>query len=760
MVLCLLPAIGVCQKTVQVISSDRSEFREEWGVERIYHPVFLHEGSTLSADSADYDDQAGFFDAKGNVVITQPNGTIVYSDKLHYIKATRIAILTNNVRMVDKQSVLTTNHLTYNLNSKIGTYTGGGRIVNTTDTLTSKNGYYFENSQDAYFRYNVVVRTPNTQIYTDTLRYNSYQKLAYFYGPTNIKGNNEGNLYTESGTYQTETDYARFGKNNLYTEGSKFLTGDSLYYDGKAGRGRAVRHVEFVDTAEKMIMKGELGLYRQEDESITMTQNAYLTIVTNADSTMRDSVENDSMPGDSIRPIEVESKADSAFMSADTLFSKVLLLKDYSPIALNLRRDGGEIEDEDEISDLNGDGRIEEGDPIDDLASTDRVLGQTLLGADTVQAAASDPTAADPLRAISDSLSVGLDSLQLEKNLSGKDSIAQLAPMASVVQDTLKKQVDSLTALVKAVKIPSKVTVDIAKKQKDTASTSLRADIGMQLRADSILMIQAVIPKEGDADSTLAVARLAAANRTPQAQDSVRAVSDTAKTRIVMAYHNMRIYKSDLQARADSAFYGYADSVIRCYGSPMIWAQGSQLSADTIYLQLKNQQLDNMLLQRNAFIINTEGDSVKFNQIKGRKISGFFKDNKLQVMYIDGNAQSNYYDIEKNNVKSMISSLSSRKKVLLENNEVSEIVDIRKAESTYYPLSLIPEEKEILPGFIWKPENRPQSKEDVILGIQHRATSDAMNDERETKTDKANAASTLTPAKLDNTGVQENPKKP
>jgi hypothetical protein len=45
--------------------------------------------------------------------------------------------------MVDKDATLTTNYLTYNTATRIGTYTGGGKLVNKDNVLTSKNGYYF-----------------------------------------------------------------------------------------------------------------------------------------------------------------------------------------------------------------------------------------------------------------------------------------------------------------------------------------------------------------------------------------------------------------------------------------------------------------------------------------------------------------------------------------------------------------------------------------------------------------------------------------
>ena len=97
-------------------------------------------------------------------------------------------MLTDNVRMVDKDATLSTNHLVYNTATRIGTYTEGGKLVNKDNTLLSKNGYYFAFTRDSYFRYNVSLTTPDALIKTDTMRYNTGSKIAYFYGPTNIYG--------------------------------------------------------------------------------------------------------------------------------------------------------------------------------------------------------------------------------------------------------------------------------------------------------------------------------------------------------------------------------------------------------------------------------------------------------------------------------------------------------------------------------------------------------------------------------------------
>ena len=194
--------------------------------------------------------------------------------------------------------------------------------------------------------------------------------------------------------------------------------------------------------------------------------------------------------------------------------------------------------------------------------------------------------------------------------------------------------------------------------------------------------------------------------------------ADTVKKRVVMAYHRAKIFKNDLQAKADSMFFSYGDSIMRCYVNPMIWTQGSQLSGDTIYLQLKNKKLDNMLLQHNSFIVNTEeGDSTHFNQVRGKVITGVFEKGKLDRMFVDGNAESIYYVKEDSAYSGMNRMLSSRIKVLFKDSKLNNIISILKPEGNFYPMDKIPADEAILKGFIWKPKERPRSKAEITPAL-------------------------------------------
>ena len=584
---------------------------QKQGFARVIGPVFEHDGSTLAADSADVNFESNVFDAFGHVVITQPSGTVIYSDLLNYNGDTKLAILTNNVRLIDKDAILTTPVLTYNMSTKVGTYNGGGKIVNGRNVLTSKNGYYFESTRDAYFRYNVVLTTPDALIKTDTLRYNANSKIAFFYGPTNIYGQDD-TLYTENGTYNTANDQARFGKKNLYTQGSKSMKGDSLFYDRKAGYGRAIGNITFIDTVEKAELRGGIGLYRKSDESILVTKNPYIVIITESDS----------------------SKVDSIWYTADTLFSKVVYTRDIKPYKK--------------------------------------------------------------------------DDLKSDTELSAPDSLAQVKPPGATgliaAEGTLKSTNPVVQDSSKRVApiVPNKKVLPPPEVKAKTTPASAVPD---SAKSKPAIKPSAAFTKAGAPDTTKSVKSFK--------QDSISL--DTARNRIVIAYRNAKIFKSDLQARADSMYFSYSDSTVRCYFNPILWAQGSQLTGDTIYLQLKNKKLNNMLLQHNSFIVNSEDkDSINFNQIKGKVITGYFRDNKLNQLFVDGNAESVYYVKDDSAYVGLNHQISSRIKINFSDGRLRGINFIRAVQASTKPIDKLTEEDKILKGFIWKPKDRPKSKEEII----------------------------------------------
>ncbi|WP_343524693.1 OstA-like protein [Pedobacter sp.] len=665
--------------------------------------VFQQDNATLACDSAVFYSERNYFEAYRNVHINQLT-TDIYSDQLEYDGNKKQAHLTGNVKMVDPTSVLTTNILDYNTLTKIGTYTSGGKIVNKDVTLTSKNGYYFSQRNVAYFRYDVVVVTPQSVIKSDTMSYNTDDKWTYFYGPTNIKGKDD-NLYTENGQYNTLTEDAFFGKKNLYTQGTRSLKGDSLYYYGKLGVGKAVKNIVFSDTKDKMKMFGDLGYYYKQDQRTLVTRNAYLGIGTE----------------DSIM-VKNKKRPDSLWMGADTLETQMVLQKTLKLIPKISIKADNQVGEDDEDG-----GKKEKGEPkYKPEAEAGQKENRNKRNARNSKADKKKNNKGNSETEEELNLkNKNIDSLKTKLDSLGK-GLPKINPDSLQKGDILKVKADSIVKTLKTDSLQKNITNKTGpaiRKLAKTGADSLQKKIAdkafpavkdfSKAKVDS-LQKKAVI--SGAKDSlTKALGNLkAGALKTDTTKFNP---ADTVQTRIIKAYHGVKIFKTNIQAKTDSLFYTSADSTLRCYNNPIIWSEGSQQVGDTIYVQFKNKKLNNLQAIRNAFLVNTPADSLRFNQIKGRLMTGFFSNGKLKTLYVDGNAESIYYtqDDSTKVYKEMNQTLSSRIKFIFKDKEnaIEDIVYIKGVEGALNPENEIAKDH-ALKGFSWKPSERPKSKKDAI----------------------------------------------
>jgi lipopolysaccharide export system protein LptA len=620
----------------------------------VKNPTFKHDNAILTCDSAVFYNELNYFEAFKNVHINQADTMNIYSDLLNYDGNSKMAHLINNVKMVDPTSVLTTNILDYDMGLRIGKYLEGGKIVNKEVTITSKRGWYFANNNDAWFKQNVDIVTPQVKIKSDSVKYNTVSNWTDFYGQTNIKGKDD-NLYTERGRYNTKTEEALFGLNNLYTQNTKSLKGDSLFYNGKKGYGRAVKNIVFIDTQDKLELRGQLGEYYKEGEKIIVTDHAYVGLAT-ADSVLINNIKT----------------PDSLWIAADTLQAQMILQKNIQLIAT----------------------------PI--------VLADNEIGAETAaekrekEAAKSNTptTTAQPIKQ-STALPEGKE---VDKNLKSNQTDT------TKTIDKPKLKLDSLA------QTPDSTKLSVIKKQTDSAEKTIAPTVNLAKTTKEVKN-NAKTVKKGSETPIKATALKTAI--TPLTKDSLPLnPADTVKTRTIKAHKNVRVFKSNFQAKSDSLFYSAADSTLRWYENPIIWSENSQQTGDTIYVQFKNKKINNLQVLRNGFMVNTEGDSTKFNQVKGKLMTGFFVDGELRNMYVDGNAESIYFTKEKENGKEvykMNQTVSGRIKFSFFEKELDNIKTIKDTEGAYFSDKDIPKEP-ILTGFIWKPELRPTSKADVIKG--------------------------------------------
>ena len=481
-------------KKIELKHANSLEYDEKLGnkVKRLIGNVsFEHEGVLMFCDSSFlYPDNS--LEAFGNVKIKQGDTITMFGDFLKYNGNNKQAEIKKNIRLSDKEMVLTTDYLNYDMNSSVATYTDKGKIISKENTLTSGIGYYNSKSKEFTFKKDVMLQNPQYTMNCDTLKYNTFSKIAYFEGPTTIHSN-ENLIYCENGFYDTDKDLSEFGKNSYIITKEQKLKGDRIYYDRKNGTGRAVKNVEITDTVQNITITGDYAVHFDFVDKSVVTGNA-------------------------------------------------LFMQRYD-------------------------------------------------------------------------------------------------------KDTLFLHADTLKAI---------------EKKNEKIKTS-----------------------------------------------------DSLNTKILLAYHSVKFFKSDMQGKADSLAYNFSDSIMRLYNKPVLWSDKNQLSADYIEIRTANGELSTMEMKNTAFVASQE-DTAGFNQIKGKNMKGFFKDNKLNKIFVEGNGQTIYYAKDKNKPIGVNRTDCSNIILFLKDNQIDKISFLNKPDATMYPMGELSPKDLLFKDFSWQQEARPLTKKDIF----------------------------------------------
>jgi len=197
--------------------------------------------------------------------------------------------------------------------------------------------------------------------------------------------------------------------------------------------------------------------------------------------------------------------------------------------------------------------------------------------------------------------------------------------------------------------------------------------------------------------------------------DTISTSVDTSgKYKNIRAYHKVKMFKTDLQGKCDSVFYSLRDSVIQLHRNPVLWSDMHQLTADYIEIHTKNNNVDYIDLQRAAFIISRE-DTIRFNQIKGKNMKGFFVNNKLYKVDITGNGQSLYFPKDKDQLVGANKAESTNMTIYIKDKKIERIKFITKPNATMSPIEDIQNNDLKLKDFKWLEKYRPLTKSDIFI---------------------------------------------
>jgi len=225
---------------------------------------------------------------------------------------------------------------------------------------------------------------------------------------------------------------------------------------------------------------------------------------------------------------------------------------------------------------------------------------------------------------------------------------------------------------------------------------------------------------------------------TVQENDSLYVHADTLMltgpedARITRAFYDVRLYKSDLAGKADSIHVNHktgltqlinldkfrSKDVFATKRKPILWNMGNQMSGDTIHLISNKitEQLDTLKVFNNAFLISQDSLSENgYNQIKGQRLIGLFRDNELYNVDIIKNAEVIYYSRNsENELVGINKSKSGKINMKIEDSAIREIRLIQQIDGELFPESMFPKSGRRLRGFDWRGDEKLNSVEDLF----------------------------------------------
>lgn len=259
--------------------------------------VVMKQGATtFKCDRCVRNDRTRTFEAWGNVHINDSDTTNIYSGHLKYLTDKQIAYLDKNVKLTDGHATLTTPDMEYNMTTNIATYKNGGKVVNEKTVITSKEAFYYTDIKDVYFKKNVFVNDPGYKITTDSLLYNTENRVARFIALTHIKDSTNATMNTRDGYYNLKNGDAQFGQRPLINDG-KGVTVEADKVSLDKGFAKAEGNAVVIDTIRKTTIIGNLIYQNRVTEAVLAT----------------------------LKPLMIIKQGeDSIFITADTLFSAKL----------------------------------------------------------------------------------------------------------------------------------------------------------------------------------------------------------------------------------------------------------------------------------------------------------------------------------------------------------------------------------------------------------------------------------------------------
>jgi lipopolysaccharide export system protein LptA len=274
-------------QTVYIWHSDtlRELHKDSLAIQSLFGHVKLQSDKTFFyTDSLAMNHKDNIIEAFGHVHINDKDSTDIYSDYMKYFVDMKNIIFQKNVELKDGKGTLSTEELHYDMNMHIGNYYNGGKVVNKNTTVTSREGTYYADTKDVYFKKNVVLKDPAYELTADSLLYNSEQQMATFITNTFIRDSSGRTIVTRQGYYDLKNHRAQFGKRPTITDKGETITAENIHFDDSSGISLATGNAVFRDSVQGLTLISNYMLANKKTNSFLATQKPLIILKQDKDS--------------------------------------------------------------------------------------------------------------------------------------------------------------------------------------------------------------------------------------------------------------------------------------------------------------------------------------------------------------------------------------------------------------------------------------------------------------------------------------------
>lgn len=713
-----------------------------------------HNGAVITCDSAvRYSDmRMEFF---GNVLVNK-NTTYIYGDRADYDgELNEVKIYSDIIKVVDGDATFYTYQFVFNTKTNIGIFDRGGVLVNRENQLESQRGYYYGDQKQLVCVNRVQIRNDEYELRGDSVVYDMATDNAYFFDRTNIWNRDGDYLYADRGEYRKADSLYVVTRNGYVLTAKQEMWSDSIDYYRMHDHIILRHDIQIDDTEHKTLAFGDYGEYWKTPGNALLTLRPSLisydrsqgdSLFMRADSIFLHTCslnDPDPLSNPLVQPPVVKHPVTG---DNPNLNSPAGLPSGDPKPAFERRAGGANLPTSQPKKQRRGDNPISSATlPTTPDMPTGAVAGSSSNSTDTI----TNPTSGTP------QVVVPVDSAAIRRAFV-TDSLITIIK-ATDLPDSVRK---AAAAALKAHKKAEVERVKAAKKAENAAARKEKlAKISAQRRAKNTARLDAQKAKEEKrykaellkAEAKLRARRLRAERkgipfslidsavilrldslkmRYLFEQDSmIQPIYDSlllslytpkdtiqlGKTpvdsiyRLIRGYRNVKIYRSDFQSVCDSMTMISTDSTIHLYIEPVLWNQSNQISSDVMDIFTKNQQIERAEFVGTPMMVS-QLDTTHYNQVAGKTMIAYFRNNEIVRNDVNGNAQTIYYmqDGEPPVITMMGVIESGDMSFYIENKQVVQITYRGNPVYHFYPIDKIPEKQELyLKGFKWEGDRRP-----------------------------------------------------